>query len=85
MSRARTAIRRMWVYSDGPNTALLSYGRDPAIVANEPAVLVLPDNPAARRAMVERVVKMLWPVGTPYAHHRQMVEDVLATALIPSR
>lgn len=73
----------MWTYSDAPATVLLTRAIPKGNPTEQAPVLVIPDNPAARAAMVERVMKT---DGFDFHHpDREWVEYVLATALTPSQ
>lgn len=75
MSRPRTAIRRMSLGTGVP------YGR-PRSLGH---VLIVPDNPTARRRMVDTVMDTLY--GNPGLNRtitRDDIEYILATALCPA-
>ncbi len=79
MSKPRTRIRRMWRYADD---MIVGHPTD----ERNAAVLVIPDNPAARAAMVEKVYMMAHDHGSlsPLrALSRSHIEEILATALTP--
>lgn len=81
MSRPRTRIRKMWDWG------YVIDPKRPEVEFNDATpVLVIPNNPAARRAMVERTIRTLWPHTTQYPDPSRVreVEAILATALTPS-
>ncbi len=80
MSRHRTAIRRRWEFRNGLVAEKLGpdWGQKP--------VLVIPDNPTARAAMVEKVYMMAHDHGSlsPLrALSRSHIEEILSTVLTP--
>lgn len=82
MSRPRTRIRRMWITPHTPakhGYITVAYHKH---FASEPH-LVIPDNPAARRAMVVRTVKAICGDNICRPEEHQMVESILEAALSP--
>lgn len=88
MSLPFTHIRRMWQHGDGHSgntktVLILPEGLDGRTFGKAKPVLVIPDNPAARAAMVERVrAAYRADPKAPLLPHGA-IEYVLATALTP--
>lgn len=76
MTKPRTAIRRMWAR---PNL-MDAWGEKEAPEDGCIRILAVPDNDAARRAMIERV-----HLAAKATFHRDTIEYILATALAPSK
>lgn len=87
MNRSRTAIRRIWVYANASefNAMLLTKGVAQSNPTKQVPVLVVPDNPVARIAMIERTLHTLWPDMTALQciAQRELIETILATTLTP--
>ena len=82
MSHPHTAIRQSTLWGD-----TLLDGKRARLPTGSYPVLVIPQNPTARLAMIRRTVKTLWPraKGEARERHEALVMFVLGTALAPSR
>lgn len=98
MSNQPTTIRRMYAYgsvidSHPSRVVYRQNGRGEVVLDKEGSaswikaqpILVVPDNPAARQAMVDKVVAAAGVFKGPCRLSRATIEYVLATALAPTR